>query len=445
LKQVLRLFNNSYRIFFNDRVSVLLTFIVPLFLMYLFGAIFGGASSGPSRTPIAVLNQSSSAVAKQVVATLDTMTAFRVIKTYKDDQGKDIVFDTVSIKRFVQTGKATAAVVLPADAFTDTSLGLTMKFYYDPKNEIETQVVQGLIKQVAYGQMPSIIQQSALRQSEKQLGTKSGQAFNRGMASLVSKYFKVDTSYLMNPSKALARGMGGTSTDSVQASSNKSGSNFFENMVKIESQQVVGEHLKNPWATRSVGGWAMTFLLFTITATSASLFEEKESGVLLRLLVSPVSRLHILWSKYLFNVSLGIIQLFFMFLAGWLLFQVDLFSNFFNLLLVILAASMACTAFGMLLAAFSRTRRQAQGLGTMLILSMSAVGGAWFPTSFMPPTIQFISKLTLVYWSMDGFLEVLWRGSGIGAIVPNLAILLGMGLVFIAISVWGFKRGKVFE
>jgi predicted membrane chloride channel (bestrophin family) len=40
---------------------------------------------------------------------------------------------------------------------------------------------------------------------------------------------------------------------------------------------------------------------------------------------------------------------------------------------------------------------------------------------------------------------VLWRGSGIGAIVPNLAILLGMGLVFIAISVWGFKRGKVFE
>ena len=81
MKQVYRLFKNSYRIFFNDRVSVMLTFIVPLFLMYLFGMIFGGASSGPSRTPIAVLNQSTSDVAKQVVATLDTMKAFRVIKS----------------------------------------------------------------------------------------------------------------------------------------------------------------------------------------------------------------------------------------------------------------------------------------------------------------------------------------------------------------------------
>lgn len=453
MKQVLRLFKNSYRIFFNDRVAVMLTFIVPLFLMYLFGAIFSRSGSGPSRTSIAVLNQSNSAVAKQVVATLDTMKAFRVIKTYKDDQGKEIAFDTTTIKRFVQAGKATAAVVLPEDAFTDTSQGLTMKVYYDPKNEIEIQVVQGLIKQVAYGQMPSIIQQSAIRQAEQYLGTKSGQAFNRGMASLVSKYFKVDTSLLMNPSKALARGTGDTSTpqmaqaqaDSGQASSKKAGMSFFENMIKIESQQVVGEQLKNPWATRSVGGWAMMFLLFTITATSASLFEEKESGVMLRLLVSPVSRIHILWSKYLFNMSLGIIQLYFMFFAGWLMFQVDVFSNFINLLLVILAASMACTAFGMLLAAFSTTRRQAQGLGMLLILTMSAVGGAWFPTSFMPPTIQFFSKLTLVYWSMDGFLEVLWRGSGIASIVPHLGILFGMGLVLSAVSVWQFRRGKIFE
>jgi len=438
LKQVLRLFNNSYRIFLNDRMAVMLTFTVPVVLMILFGAIFGGASSGPDRMPIAVLNQSNSDLAKQVVATLDTMKAFRVIKSYKDDQGKDVAFDTVSIKHFVQTGKATAAVVLPVDAFTDTSMGLRMEFYYDPKNEMEFQVVQGLIKQVAYSQIPAIMNQSMQRQSEKYLGTKSGQAFNRGIASLVNKYFHVDTSWIMNPSKAMAAW---THNDS----SKKGQSQFFDNMVKIESQQVVGEHLKNPWATQSVGGWAMTFLLFTIVATSASLLEEKEAGVLLRLLSSPVSRANIVWSKYVFNVTLGIIQLFFMFLVGWLLFQVDVFSNLFNLFLIILAASVACTAFGMLLAAFSKTRRQAQGLGTLLILSMSAIGGAWFPISFMPPTVKMFSKLTLVYWSMDGFLQVLWRGAGIAAIVPHVLILFGMAVVITAASMWGFKRGKVFE
>jgi ABC-2 type transport system permease protein len=189
----------------------------------------------------------------------------------------------------------------------------------------------------------------------------------------------------------------------------------------------------------------MTFLLFTLTASSSSLFDDRKSGVMLRLLTSPVSRVHILWSKYLFNMSLGVIQLLFMFVAGWLLFDVDIFSNIFNLLLVIIAASMACTSFGMLLAAFSQTRQQAQGLGTFFILTMSAVGGAWFPTSFMPPAIQFFSKLTIVYWSMDGFLEVLWRDVGLFSILPNLGILFGVSAVVSIISVRQFRRGDIFS
>jgi ABC-2 type transport system permease protein len=189
----------------------------------------------------------------------------------------------------------------------------------------------------------------------------------------------------------------------------------------------------------------MTFLLFTLTASSSSLFEDRKSGVLLRLLTSPVSRVHILWSKYLFNMSLGIIQLLFMFLSGWFMFQIDIFSNFFNLMLIIIAASTACTAFGMLLAAFSQTRQQAQGLGTLFILSMSAIGGAWFPTNFMPATIQFFSKLTVVYWSMDGFLEVLWRGVGLVSILPHLGILFGMGTIINFISVRRFKKGHIFD
>jgi ABC-2 type transport system permease protein len=144
-------------------------------------------------------------------------------------------------------------------------------------------------------------------------------------------------------------------------------------------------------------------------------------------------------------MSLGVIQLLFMFVAGWLLFDVDIFSNIFNLLLVIIAASMACTSFGMLLAAFSQTRQQAQGLGTFFILTMSAVGGAWFPTSFMPPAIQFFSKLTIVYWSMDGFLEVLWRDVGLFSILPNLGILFGVSAVVSIISVRQFRRGDIFS
>lgn len=405
--------------------------------MSIFGSIFGGSGASPQGIRLAVLNQSPSEVAKRIESTLDTSKAFQIIKTYKDDGGKQVVFDSVSIKEYVRAGNAAAALILPPDAYSDTSLGLSLKFYFDPKNEIEIQTAKGLIKQIVFTQFPSIIAQSGFKQAEQFLGTKSGEGFRRGIASTISKYFKVDTSAILHPDFAKNQSSGSDSAGKIF--------NFMDKIIRIEEQQLVGQDLKNPWATRSVGGWAMTFLLFTLTASSSSLFDDRKSGVMLRLLTSPVSRVHILWSKYLFNMSLGVIQLLFMFVAGWLLFDVDIFSNIFNLLLVIIAASMACTSFGMLLAAFSQTRQQAQGLGTFFILTMSAVGGAWFPTSFMPPTIQFFSKLTIVYWSMDGFLEVLWRGVGLFSILPNLGILFGVSAAVSIISVRQFRRGDIFS
>jgi hypothetical protein len=114
-----------------------------------------------------------------------------------------ITFDTVSIQEYVRAGKASAALILPTDAYTDTSVGLYVKFYYDPKNDIEMQTIGGLVRQVVFSQFPSIIMQSGLRQTEKFLGMKSGHAFNHTMASLVNKYFKIDTNRILHPQEAI--------------------------------------------------------------------------------------------------------------------------------------------------------------------------------------------------------------------------------------------------
>ena len=437
MKQIYRLFKSSYRIFWNDKVSVALTFLVPMVLMSIFGAVFGGASTGPQGIRLAVLNQSTSPVAKSIESALDTIKAFQIIKSLKTNSGTVVAFDTGSIQEYVRDGKAAAALVLPPDTYADTSVALYVKFYYDPKNDMEMQTVRGLIQQVVFSQFPSVMAQSTLRQAERYLGMRSGSAFNQGMASLLHKYFKVDTNVILHPTLSDFKVTGNDSSGS--------GSNFLSHIVHIENEQLIGKEMRNPWATRSVGGWGIMFLMFTLTAISSSLFDERRSGVLMRYLTSPVSRTHILWNKYLFNMSLGIIQLMFMFMFGWVMFQIDIFSNLFNLMLVIIAASVACTALGMLIAAFSQTRQQANGFGTLLILSMSAIGGAWFPTSFMPSTIQLFSKLTVVYWSIDGFMEVLWRDSGFMAILPHLLVLFCIGRIFNIISVRQFRKGHIFD
>jgi ABC-2 type transport system permease protein len=214
--------------------------------------------------------------------------------------------------------------------------------------------------------------------------------------------------------------------------------------LRIDKEQLVGKEINNPGATRSVGGWAIMFLLFSLSGASTSLLDENKSRVILRILSAPVSREQILFGKYLYNFSLGCIQLLVMFFAGYILFHIDIFSNFFNLLLIIIAASLASTAFGMFLAAVSRTQSQASGLGTLLILTMSAIGGAWFPTFILPPFIQILSKFSIVYWSMEGFMDVLWRGSGTLDILPYIGILIGMAAIVNIFSIIRFKKGNLF-
>ncbi len=436
MKTVYKLIVKEYKLLVNDRLGMVLTFIIPLALIFIWGLVFGKIGSGSQKLRIAFVNSSDAPISRKIERALDSSKTFVLLKSYEDEKGKRIKFDTSNVQDYVKRGRVSAALVIPVDAYTDTSSGLKLKFYYDPKNESEMQMMQGLLQQTIMSEIPDLFLQGMQRQAIKYLGADSGKAFNEAIAGTVGKYFKIDPKLIKIPSLSDTNNFGG----SDKAEGNK----FFQNILQFEQIQLVGRDIANPWATRNVAGWAMMFLLFTLTATSSSLFDEKKSGVILRILASPISRVQILWSKYLFNMSLGFIQLSVLFLGGSLLYQINIFSNIFNLTLIIVAAATACTAFGMLLAAVSRTAAQANGLGMFLILSMSSIGGAWFPTAFMPDFIQNISKGTIVYWAMDGIQQVLWRGVGTVEIIPNLAILLGMAMLITSVSVWQFKKGHVF-
>jgi ABC-2 type transport system permease protein len=218
----------------------------------------------------------------------------------------------------------------------------------------------------------------------------------------------------------------------------------FSQLVRIDTEQVVGAKVKNPAATSLVGGWAIQFLLFAVSASAASLFRERDAGIFQRILAAPVTRAHILWSKFIYGVILGLVQLVVLFLASTLIYGTDVLPHLPLLVLVCIFAAGACTSFGMLLAAVSSSPEAASGLATFLIMLMSAIGGAWFPVTFMPEFIQQFSKLTLVYWSMEGFSAVLWAGQSFVQILPILAILGAITASVMGLAIWRFNRGKIF-
>lgn len=443
---VLTLLRKDFLNFRKDRVAVGLTFLVPIVLIYIFGQVFGvnRTDTGPVGIPLAIVNQSNAPEIATLVAALKGEKAFRVIESEKAESGGIRPLTEAVVRAGFKNDRFRFALVFPADATGDARFGLRMKFLTNPRNDIETQTVTGLLQKTVYTAAPQLLMQSLRKQANEFIGVANTEKFYGEMAGAVSRAFSFDEAKVR---EAMTRGEmpGLTPTKSGQEAGGAAMGDFMERVIKIEKEQLAGAQVTNAAATRVVGGWAMMFLLFSLSGMATSLFEEKKAGIFLRLLSSPVQRSHLLWSKYLFGIALGLVQLVTLFCAGRLMFGIDVLSNFGNLVVICLVAAMACTAFGMLLASITRTPAAASGLATLLILTMSSIGGAWFPTSFMPEFIQQLSKLTVVYWSMEGFAQVLWNGCTFRELLPTLGVLLGMSAVLVAVSLWRFRRGPIFD
>ncbi|MCC5025432.1 MAG: ABC transporter permease [Candidatus Synoicihabitans palmerolidicus] len=304
----------------------------------------------------------------------------------------------------------------------------------------------GLLQKVIFSSAPEALMDGLRKRAVNFIGADATNTFYSNMATTIADSFGLDPTDVKADMTAGNLVLGPTeSADATLASDDSShGTDFINELVKFENEQLAGADVKSPDATRVGSGWAIMFLLFSVSGASTALFEEKQAGIFQRLLASPVHRNHVLWSKYLFNVLLGLVQLTVLFLAGQAMFGIETISHLPELLVVALVASIACTAFGMMLSAISSSPAAASGLATFLILTMSAMGGAWFPTSMMPEFIQSLSKLTLVYWAMEGFLAVLWSQQSILEILPILEVLLGIAAVVNTFSLWRFNQGNLF-
>ena len=439
MKTIWQLILKDFIRFKNDRRAMLLTFILPMVLIVIFGSIFGNGNESMGRMNLILVNESHTSFSKLLVSKLESSKGLHLWQKFLSENNKDsIKFDEKTAREWVRTGKISAAVIIPSDFFTDTSTSIKFKFFYDPKSEIESAIIQGNIKQVLFSQVSHIIPIIMQRKISAHYGNNQGEKYFKGISKLSQEYLHLSADSLYNSMTDL------DSASLKQASSDSSNDNkFFSSIVKFDSQQLVGQKIVNPGLTRTVGGWAMMFLLFSLTGASTSLFEEKQEGTLKRLLCMPVNRTQILWSKYIYAIIIGIVQLLVLFIFSWVFFDVEIWANFFNLLIVIFASAAAAVAFGMLITSFAKSLSQANGISTLLILVMSAIGGSWFPTSFLPNWMQLISKATLTYWSVEAFLQVLWRHSGFSGIALNVGILLTIAFLINSYALIRFKKGMI--
>ena len=366
----------------HNRVELLLTFVVPIVFFSIFALIFSRGVGSTPRVKTWVFDRDRSELSAKLVASLEAVDGLRVTVP-AIGEGEDAAAWAESA---VLRGQTAAAVLIPAgfaDAIQSGRRPPPTPVLIDSSNPVAEPVVSSLLLQA------------------------------------ISQTIQTNAAAAVQPIR-----IDGTPEPAATE----------EPSDLIATRDIVGEGKDNAVVASYASGIAVLFLLFSAAGAGGSLLEEQESGTLERLLSSRLSMPQLLLGKWVYIVALGVLQVTAMFAWGQAVFGVDLMGHLPGFAAMTLVTSAAAASFALVLATVCRSRTQLSGVSTIIILSMSALGGSMVPRYLMSESMQRWGLVTFNAWALDGYNNVFWRDMGVAELQPQLLVLTCAALAMMILA-----------
>ena len=197
---------------------------------------------------------------------------------------------------------------------------------------------------------------------------------------------------------------------------------------------------------QSVPAWSLFAMFFIVVPLSASVIRDRQDGTLRRLLTYPVSRPAIVVGKLAPYLVANIAQFGLMLLVGlWVVprlaqLSFGLGNHPENLVPVTLAAALAATGYGIMVAALARTIEQASAFGAISVIIMALVGGVMVPSFVIPQAMQRLALLSPLHWALQAYHDGLLRDAPLASILPALALLVAFAAVCFTVAAVRVRR-----
>ena len=411
---ILTLLRISWTNLRRDRVAQALTFLLPILFFSIFATVFGNQERATARVRLALVDEDHSELSRRIVAGLQQESALRVRITL-DEQGKGAALDRAAAEALVKNGDVPVAVILPrgigasAAAFARDANAPRIQLLADVSDPIAPQMINGLLQTVSMTAAPDLMMKGGIDQFEKHAGT-----LTDAQRSAVNAWLpQLKAGAAAGTPAAAAPGGFGVGVDTIDV------------MREGKSESLVSFY---------AAGVGVMFLLFSVSGASGTLLDEVDSGTLDRVLSTRVGMSGLLLGKWLFLALVGVLQLTVMFLWGRIAFGLDLFHHLPGFFVMTFVTAGAAAGFGLMLATLARTRAQLSGMSTIIILTMSALGGSMFPRFLMSETMQKLGLLTFNGWALDGYLKVFWRNAPVWQLWPQVLVLTVLAAVFMLLA-----------
>lgn len=426
----LALIRKDLILFLSDRRALLISLALPIVIGAFFGYLTGGSGGKGGVINAALVLQDDSEAGRKIAAGLKADAGLRLV-----------AMSLEQAQRAVRKGEQKVAIVIPAGFGDAASAALfdasgpkpEVRLLYDPSQPAVLSMAKGMltqqVMQVVSAEMLSggASAQEATRRSLRQLeqsGTQgTEQVALRDLLGSVQKYQTRPQPQGLDAAGPAPAGMTVPFTMRDEQLSSGTGPKGY-----------------NGYA-HSFAGMAVQFILFMGVDMGTSILLARRGGVWNRLLAAPVSLTTVLLARAASAAVIGFVLMCLIFLVAVLVFGVHIASPA-GFAGVALSFALLTAGFGLLIAAFGKTPEAARGIALFATLVMVMLGGAWMPSFLFPEWVQQVTLAVPTRWAVDGFDAVTWRGLGIEAAAPAMAVQLGFALAFGALAIWKFRRDQ---
>ncbi len=188
------------------------------------------------------------------------------------------------------------------------------------------------------------------------------------------------------------------------------------------------------------GIMAMTVMMSVMTGLPVAISQEKEIGTMDGMMVAPINRLSILLGKTLAQTARGLIQGLIILALAIGIFGVVVQGSILLVFALLLLGVFSFVGLGIVITSFTKDQETAQMLMMTLMFPMMFLSGVFFPIQQMPGFMQTIAHFLPLTYAADALRKVMVLGAGVSQITTELIVLVGFGIVMIAIALPVFRK-----
>lgn len=193
-----------------------------------------------------------------------------------------------------------------------------------------------------------------------------------------------------------------------------------------------------------IGTLLWRYLSIVFDAISEMIAWERWEGTVEYTFMAPVSRLTHMVGQTIFSLVWGLLFTGVIFLVVALFFHLDLGeANLLGATAVLIASSISFIGFGIMAAVlpllFPERGAQMTNVVQAILLLIS---GVYYPITVLPRWMQVMAHASPATYALEAMRAAMLANAGWAVLLPNLALLMAMGLVTIPAGVWIFSRAE---